>query len=61
MTTGKAIKNELKVPILLDYFYKEPSRNEKISYTLVSLINHDGESLDFGNYDSDIFDANTGI
>ena len=28
---------------------------------MVSLINHDGESLGFGNYVSDVFDANTGI
>ena len=32
-----------------------------ISYTLVSLINHDVESFDCGNYVSNIFDANTGI
>ena len=35
--------------------------NDKISYTLVSLINRDGNSLDFVHYVSDIFDANAGI
>ena len=61
MTTGEAIKNELKVAIPLGFFYKTPSSNDKISYTLVSLINHDGNLLDCGYYVSDVFDANTGI
>ena len=30
MNTGKAIKNELKVAIPFEYFYKQPSSNEKI-------------------------------
>ena len=38
-----------------------PSSNEKTSYTLVSLINHDGNSLDCTNDLSDVFDTNTGI
>ena len=42
MTTYVATKNELKVAIPYEYFYKQPSSNEKISYTIVSLINHDG-------------------
>ena len=41
MTTGEAIKNDLKVAITFECLYKKPSSNEKISYTLVSLINHD--------------------
>ena len=41
--------------------YTIPSSNDKISYTLASLINHDGDSLDCGHYISDVFDANTGI
>ena len=61
MTTGDDIKNELKVTIPLEFLYKKPSSNDKISYTLVSLINHDGESLYCGHYVSDVFDANTGI
>ena len=60
-TTIVATKNELKVDIPSEYFYKQPSSNEKISYTLVSLINHDGDSLDWGHYFSDIFNINTGI
>ena len=60
MTTGEAIKNELKVAIPLKNMYKKPSSNDKISYTLVSLINQYGESLDCGHYVSDFF-ANTGI
>ena len=40
---------------------KLQSSNEKISYTLVSLINHDGDSLDCGQYVSDVFDNSTGI
>ena len=61
MTTFEAIKNELKVAIPLEFLYKQPSSNENISCTLVSLINRDGNSLDCRNYVSDIFDANTGI
>ena len=61
MTTGEAIKNELKVAIPLEFLYKKPSINEKISYTLVLLINHDGDSLDCVNYTSDVFNANIGI
>ena len=61
MNTGEAIKNELKVAIPLGFYYIIASSNDKISYTLVSLINHDDESLDCVNYVSDVFDANTGI
>ena len=60
-TTCVATKNELNVAIPSEYFYKQPSSNEKISYTLVSLINHDGDSLDCGHYVSDVFDSSTGI
>ena len=38
-----------------------PSSNEKISYALVSLIMHDGDSLDCGHYVIIFFDASTGI
>ena len=44
-----------------EYLYKQPSINEKISYTLVSLINNDGNSLDCGNYVCDVFDFSTRI
>ena len=54
MTTVESIKNELKVAISLEVFYKQPSSNDKISYTLVSLINHDGDSLDCGHRVSDV-------
>ena len=40
---------------------KLKSSNEKISYILVSLVNHDGGSLDCGHYVSDVFDSSTGI
>ena len=40
---------------------KQQSSNEQISYTLVSLINYDGDSLDCGHYVSDVFDSSTGI
>ena len=30
MTTGEAIKNELKFAIALECFYKQPSSNDKI-------------------------------
>ena len=53
--------NELKVAIPSEYLYKQPSSNEKISNTLVSLINHDGNSLDCGHYVSDVFDSSTEI
>ena len=45
----------------MEFLYTKPSNNENISYTLVSLINHDINLLDCGNYISDAFDANTGI
>ena len=61
MTTGEVIKNELKVVVPLGVLYKKPSSNDKISYTIVSLINHDGDSLHCGHYVSDVFDTNTGI
>ena len=56
-----ATKNELKVAIPSEYLFKKPSSNEKISYTLVSLINNDGDSLDCGYYVGDVFDSSTGI
>ena len=34
------------------------SSNDRILYTLVSLIIHDGDSLDCGNYGTGVFDAN---
>ena len=60
-TTLVATKNELKVAIPSEDLFKKPSSNEKISYTLVSLINHDGDSLYCGHYVSGVFDSNTGI
>ena len=41
--------------------YKQLSSNDNISYTLVSLIKHDGKSLDCGHYFGDVFDSRTGI
>ena len=38
-----------------------PSSNDKILYTLVSLISHYGNSLDFGHCVSDVFDTDKGI
>ena len=61
VTSGEALKYKLKVAIPSEYLYKQPSSNEKISYTLVLMINHDGDSLDCGHYVSDIFDSSTGI
>ena len=60
-TTLVATKNEVKFSIPSEYMFKQPSSNEKISYTLVSLTNHDGDLLDCGHYVSDIFDSSTGI
>ena len=61
MTTYMATKNVIKVAIPSEFLYKQPSSNEEISYTLVSLINYYGESLDCGHYVSDVFDCSTGI
>ena len=61
MISGEAVKNELKVAMPSEYLNKQPSSNEKISYTLVSLINHDGDSLDWGHYFSDFFNSSTGV
>ena len=33
----------------------------RLLYTLVSLINNDGDSLDCVDYVSDVFDSSTGI
>ena len=60
-TTLVATKNEDKVDTPSDYMFKQPSSNEKILYTLVSLINHDGDSLDCGHYFSDVFDSSIDI
>ena len=60
-STLLATKNELKVAIPSEYLLKQPSIKYKILYTLVSLIYHDGTSLDIGLYVSDIFDSNKGI
>ena len=61
MTTDQDLKNEHKVAIPLEFLYNIPLSNERISYTLVSLIMHDGDSLDRGHYVSYVFDTNTGI
>ena len=53
--------NDYIVKISSEYFIKKPSINENIPYTLVSLIIHDGDSLDSGNFVGYISDANTGI
>ena len=53
--TDEAIENEHKVAIPLEFLYKIPSINDNIPCTLVSLIMHDGDSLDCGHYVSDCF------
>ena len=53
--------NQCKVAIPSELFIAIPPRKENISYTLVSLIIHDVNSLDSGNFFSDVFDGNTGI
>ena len=60
-TTFVATKNLVEVSIPSEYMFKLQSIHLKISYTLVSLINHDGDSLDCGHYVSDVFDSSTGI
>ena len=60
-TTLVATKNKVKVDITSEFMLKQPSSNEKISYTIVSMINHDGDSLECGHYVSDVFDRSTGI
>ena len=55
------IRNECRVAIPSEYFIKKPSKNDKISYTLVSLIMRDGDSFYCGHYFSDVFDINTEI
>ena len=54
-------KNELKVAIPSEHLFKQPSSIERISYTLVSLINHYDDSLDCVHYVSDVFDSRTRI
>ena len=61
MTNGLAIKNEHKVAIPFEFLFKIPSSKDKISYTLVSLIIHNGDSLDCEYYFSDFFDTSTVI
>ena len=60
-TTLVATKKEFKVAIPSEYLFKQISTNEKIPYTLVSLIKNYGDSLDCGHYVSDVFDSSTGI
>ena len=60
-TTFVATKNEVKVGIPSEYMFKQQSSNEKISHNLVSVINHDGDSFDYGHYVSGVFDISTGI
>ena len=55
MPTGEAIENEHKVAIPLEFLYKIPASNDKISYTLVLLIMHGGNYLDCGHCVSDFF------
>ena len=57
----QVIQNECKVAMPSEDFINKPSINEKISYTLVSIIMHDGDSLDCVHYFRDVFDAKTGI
>ena len=45
----------------MEFPYKIQSSDDKISYTLVSLIMYDGDSLNCGQYVNDVFDNNTGI
>ena len=61
ITTFVTTKNEVKVGIPSEYMIKLQSSNEKISYTLVSLVNHYGNSLDCGHYISDFFYSSTEI
>ena len=61
MTSGEALKIEHKIAIPSEYLYKQPSSTEKIPYTIVSLINHDGDSLVCGHYVSDFFNSSTEI
>ena len=59
-TSDRDRKHEQKIA-MLSFFYRIPSSKDKISYTIVSLIIHDGNSLDCWNYVSDVFNTNTGI
>ena len=58
ITSDRDRKHEQKIAIL-SFFYRIPSSKDKISYSLVSLIMHDGESLNSGHYVRDFFDTNT--
>ena len=61
MFDGQDINNERKMFIPSDFLINITSPKGNISYTIVSLIMHDGESLECGNYVSDVFDVNVGI
>ena len=45
MKDGQPINNECKIAIPSEFLINIPSSNQKISYTLVSLIMHDGDSF----------------
>ena len=60
-TADEGTKNELKVAISFGIFVQKSSSNDKISYTLMSLINHDDDSLYCVHYVSHVFEAKTGI
>ena len=54
-----AINNEYNISI--PFLIKIPSWKKKITYTILSLIIHDSDSLECGHYTSDVFDGNIGI
>ena len=61
ITSSQDILHECKIAIPLIFSYKIPSSKVYISYTIVSQIMYDGDSLDYGLYVSDIFVTNPGI
>ena len=61
MNTFQAIKITIKLQSHQNFSFKKSLVNEKVTYTLVSLISHYGESLDFGHYVSNYFYFNTEI
>ena len=57
-----AVKNNQSKFVIPSYFFmKIPSWKEKIWYTLVSMIMHEGTLSVIGNYYNDVFDVKTVI
>ena len=57
----KSSKKNLRMEITSEYPFNFPQEMENVTYTLVFVNDHDGNSMSPGHYLCDILDFNTGI